>query len=340
MGPSRCTAVFLLTWLISPIAGLAQSKSAENLSGSAWGRVVFGSDDRPVHHAQVEFLLPSAGWMGVLFTDRTGHFDLQGLAPGTYRVKVTAPGCEKLEGSAQVEGRTGPSVLHLHKAQAPAALRSGHVVSVEELRLSGEGRKAFDKGTRLLMKGSMVESVPLLTRAIIENPEDYRAYYNLGVAHFRLGNVTEAELAFQKSIDITRGAYALPEFAMGVLLYQQQDFSQAEMVIQNGLDVDPGSARGKYLLAWAQFGLNHLLEAEKSVQQALLREANLAGGYLLLAKIHQRQNNAPAMVSDFNAYLKLDPRGSGSAEAKAFLENTERAPDQKADRAMVARANP
>jgi hypothetical protein len=46
------------------------------------------------------------------------------------------------------------------------------------------------------------------------------------------------------------------------------------------------------------------------------------------------------MVSDFNAYLKLDPRGSGSAEAKAFLENTERAADQKADRSMVAKANP
>lgn len=341
MGPSTCTTVFLLTLLASPKVCLSQTKPGENPQASASGRVLFGSDNRPIHHAQVEYMLPSAGWTGVLFTDRTGHFNLQGLSPGTYRVKITAPGYEKLEETARVEESTGPSVFHLRKAHAAAALRTEHFVSVQELRMSGEGSKAFEKGTRLLLKGNLVESIACLTRAIMENPEHYRAYYNLGVAHFRLGHVTEAEQAFQKSIDSSRGTYALPQFAMGVLLFQEQDFTQAEVVIQNGLDVDSSSARGRYLLAWAQFGLNHMVEAEKNIQQALLREANFAGPYFLLARIHQQQNNSPAAVRDLNTYLELDPHGPGSAEAKAYLESTEGEADHHGtDAAMVAKADP
>jgi len=340
MGPSRCSAVVLLTLLISPIDGLPQSKASENSSGSAWGRVLFGSEDRPIHHAQVEFTLPSTQWTGVLFTDGNGHFELQGLSPGTYQVKVTAPGFEKLVRTAQVAGRTGPTDLRLRRAHRAAVVRSDHVVSVRELRISGGGGKEYDKGTRLLVKGNTRESIPFLTRAITENPEHYRAYYNLGVAHFRLGHLADAEQAFQKSIDLTRGDYALPQFAMGMLLYQEQEFLQAEMLIQNGLDADPDSARGKYLLAWAQFGLNHLAEAEKSIQQALSREANLAGAYFLLARIHRRQNDEPAAERDLSAYFELDPHGAGNAEARAFLESTNRASDQKPDPAMVAEANP
>ena len=48
------------------------------------------------------------------------------------------------------------------------------------------------------------------------------------------------------------------------------------------------------------------MEAERSAEQALVRNANLAEAYLLLARIHQRQRNAPAVAKDLEVYLKLD----------------------------------
>ncbi len=127
---------------------------------------------------------------------------------------------------------------------------------------------------------------------------------------------------------------------MGMVLCQERDFHQAETVIQRGLDVDPGSATGKYFLGWAQFALNRLVDAEKSVQQALLRKASFAEAYFLLARIHQRQNNSPAVVQDLNAYLKLDPTNPGNVQARALLEKTQQAMNQNPDSPILDTAKP
>src|SRR5206468_1040979 len=141
-------------------------------------------------------------------------------------------------------------------------------------------------------------SLVYLGRAIAEYPGHYKAYYDLGVAYFRLGQIADAEQALQKSIDLTGGSFAPPHFALAMILCQKEEFRQAETVVQRGLDVDPGSAMGKYLLAWAQYGLSRLLEAERNLQEALVRNAKLSEAYFLLARIHEQQHNAPGAMRD------------------------------------------
>jgi tetratricopeptide (TPR) repeat protein len=203
-----------------------------------------------------------------------------------------------------------------------ATPKNEYIVSVQELRMSDQGRKAFEKGAALLGRGDAAASLAYFDQAITEFPGFYKAYYDLGIAHFRLGHTVEAEQAFQKSINLTGGGYAPPEFGMGMVLCEKQELEKAETVIQRGLDLEPGSATGKYFLGLAQFGLNHLVEAERSMRQALLRKANFAQAYFLLAKIHERQNNSPAVVEDLQAYLKLDRHSRDSKQARAFLEQT------------------
>jgi tetratricopeptide (TPR) repeat protein len=211
---------------------------------------------------------------------------------------------------------------------------------VQELKMAGKGRKAFDQGTRLLLKGDPAGSLPYFQRAIAEYSGHYMAYYDMGIALYRLGHVADAERAFQKSIDLTGGTYGPPQFAMGMVLCEEHDFRQAETTIQRGLDVDPSSATGKYFLGWAQFALNRLVDAERSVRQALLRRANFPDAYFLLARIHLRQNNSSAAVEDLNAYLKLDPNSGGNAQAKALLEKTQQALEQNTDSVVLDAANP
>jgi len=214
-----------------------------------------------------------------------------------------------------------------------AAPRNEAIVSVQELRMSDKGRKAFAKGAALLEKGDAAASLAYFDQAIEEFPGFYKAYYDLGIAHFRLGHTVEAEQAFQKSINLTGGGYAPPEFGMGMVLCETQELEKAETVIQRGLDLEPGSASGKYFLGLAQFGLNHLVEAERSLRQALLRRANFPQAYLLLAKIHQRQNNSPALVEDLQEYLKLDRHSPDSKQARALLEQTQQTRNQQASSA-------
>lgn len=326
--------------LCLPVLCAAQAESADNVPVSTWGKVVMGGDDRPVHDARVEFTLSSAEWRGTAYTDREGKFDFPQLSRGTYRVTVCATECETLEEAAQVDGKSGPVLLRLRQEGTPAVSRETFVVSVHELNISGKARKAFEKGTKLLTQGNTEESLGYFERAVAESPAYYQAHYNLGLAHARLGHTAEAEQALQKAIDLTEGRYALPQFGMGMLLCKEQQYRQAEKVIERGLELDPGSAVGKYFLGWAQFGLRRLVDAEKSLHQALFRNANQPAAYFLLAKIHDQQNNPYAVVKDLEDYLKLDSSGPGSVQARTLLEKAQRAMKENRDSVVVAKANP
>jgi len=167
---------------------------------------------------------------------------------------------------------------------------------------------ALDKGSQLLEKGDTLGSIAYLEQAIAEYPEHYKAYYDLGVAHFRLAQQTEAEQAFQKAIDLTKGNFAPPQFGLSAILCQRAEFSQAVTLLQRALELEPGSAIGKYYLGWAQYGLSRLTEAEQTLEQALLRNPNLAEAYLLLTRVHMRQKNLPGALKDVETYLKINPR--------------------------------
>jgi tetratricopeptide (TPR) repeat protein len=201
--------------------------------------------------------------------------------------------------------------------------------------MSGKSHAAFDKGSQLLAKGDALGSIAYLERAIAEYPEHYKAYYDLGVAHFRLAQQAEAEQAFQKAIDITKGTFAPPQFGLAAILCQKADFAQAATLLQRALELDPASAVGKYYLAWAQFGLNHMVEAERSLEQALVRNANFGEAYLLLARVHQREKNLPAMLNDLECYLKIEPH---KEQARALADQIRRELAQ--DSAIVATVQP
>jgi tetratricopeptide (TPR) repeat protein len=215
------------------------------------------------------------------------------------------------------------------------ATRSEYVVSVQDLKMATKGRGAFDKGSQMLEKGDAAHSITYLEQAIVQYPEHYMAYYDLGVAHFRLAHQAQSEQAFQKAIDLTKGKFALPQFGLGAILCQKAEFLQAEALLQRALELEPGSEVGKYYLGWAQFGLNRLIEAERTAAQALLHNATLPQFHFLLARIHIRQHNLPAALKDLESYLKLEPR---KEDVRILAERIRR--DIEQDASTIAVASP
>ena len=213
--------------------------------------------------------------------------------------------------------------------------RNSYVVSVQDLKAERKAHVAFEKGSQLLEKGETLASIAYLQQAIAEYPEHYKAYYDLGVAHFRLTHLTEAEQAFQKAIDLTKGKFAPPQFGLGAVFCHRSEFPDAERLLQHALELEPGSAAGKYYLGWAQYGLNRFIEAERSLEQALLRNANFADAYILLTRIHLRQHNLPAASKDLESYLKIEPQ---KEQARTLAEHIKQEMAQEA--AVLAAARP
>lgn len=307
-----------------PVVSFAQSGARPNPTASVGGQVLSTEDDRPIRHARVEFVSSSTGSGDSRLTDDKGQFTFEGLEQITYQVIASASGYQKLETTTQVQGKTGPLLLRLRKMELAASPLSNDVVSIQELKMSGKADKAFNEGTKLLIKGQIAQSVAYFNRAIAKDPSYYRAYHNLGVAQLLLGRIAQAEQALQKAVDLTGGGYAPTDFAMGMALCQQEDYRRAEQVIQKGLEIEPGSAVGRFYLAIAQFVLNRPVEAEKSAEQAISRRGDLAEAYILLAGIHQREQNAQAVQQDLLEYLHLQPNGPQGDRARNLLVRTQR----------------
>jgi tetratricopeptide (TPR) repeat protein len=190
-------------------------------------------------------------------------------------------------------------------------------VSAHELRIPQKARTAFNKGAKLLAAQNSAGSIAEFQRAIKAFPDFYEAYYKIGIAQLNLQHARDAEAAFEKSIELSAGRYPPAHFGLGVTLCLQKQFAEAEEAIRTGVELDPTDAAGQFTLAWVLFNAGRLPDAEKSARQAVLYNANFATAYLLLAQIHLRRSDTSALVADLDAYLRLDPDGPHSVEAKA-----------------------
>jgi regulator of sirC expression with transglutaminase-like and TPR domain len=66
--------------------------------------------------------------------------------------------------------------------------------------------------------------------------------------------------------------------------------------------------------------LNRPDEAERSVQEALLRNPNFADAYLVLSNVAARKGDYRAELQDLDAYLKLRPNGPASERVRQVRE--------------------
>ena len=191
-------------------------------------------------------------------------------------------------------------------------------VSVRDLQIPGKARDAFSRGTQLLAGNQPAASIPEFQQALKIFPLFYEAQYKIGLANLNLRRYTEAQAAFEASIEVSKGRYPPANFGLGVALCTQKQYSEAEEAVRAGLDQVPADAAGNFTLAWILFNAGRLAEAEKAARQAVLSNSNLASAYLLLAQIHVRQSDFPAVVAELDAYLRLDPEGPHNAEARAL----------------------
>jgi tetratricopeptide (TPR) repeat protein len=234
---------------------------------------------------------------------------------------------------AQPQSRSLPSF-------PPLVDNSAHQVSAHELQIPRKARDTFNKGTQLLAANELAAGMAELQRAIKIFPDFYEAYYNIGLANLDLQHYAEAQAAFTTSIELSKGRYSWPQFGLGVVLCIQKQYAEAERAVRAGLDQYPADPDANLVLAWVLFSAGRLPEAERSARQAILGNAKLSMAYLLLAKIHLRQSDMRALVSDLNEYLRLDPDGAENTQARAMRVEAEQvlAEQQRESAATIAQA--
>jgi cytochrome c-type biogenesis protein CcmH/NrfG len=279
------------------------------------GNVVFAGDDQPAEQVDVELRTAAGTAVATTVTSWGGEFYFAQVDPGEYLLAVEKPGCEPLWEKVQVPLAARRVTLRLKRNYADEEL----TVSARELSIPPKARMALRDGVRLLQT-DLPRGMDNLQRAIALFPGYYEAYYVLGIAELMMQRQSDAAGAFRQSIELSEYQYARPLMALGAVLCDQQNFVEAESVLREGLKLDDTPWIGHFLLARALFGLQRWDEAEETAQEAILRQPEVSDAYLLLAHIHMRQNNAAAVLEDLDQFLRLEPDGDLSAQAKRLRE--------------------
>jgi len=329
-------APFLLAALIFFLLARPPLADAQEMSGDFFwsssferrseisGTVYLEKNNSPASEVIVTIRSVPAGIARSVLSDFDGRFRIGGLSRGTYQVTAESDGCYSAQVTAQINGFPSDISLHLKPMHPGQSQETGSLVSVRQLKIPDKARGEYDRGIASLLKQDPAESLAHLNKAVQNFPGYYEAYYHMGVADIRLSRADKAMEEFQKAIDLSGGRYSAAQFAYGLLLSNRGKQQEGERIIRAGLETDPDSAEGHFFLAMSLVAGSHLDEAEKSVNEALLRKPNLADAYLVLSDIHAGRDDYAAQLHDLDTFLKLAPNAPQAEKIRKIREVVQR----------------
>lgn len=270
----------------------------------------------PIAAATLEISGSGSQGMPPVISGTDGEFVFRGLQEGDYVITAKKTGFDPASISVAVR-RTGvPQVtISLRRTASAGGGEPGGAVSAHQLQAPKTARGAYEKGRRLLEnENNPAGSIPEFEKAVNLFPSYYEAYTKLGIANYHLGKVPEAEGALKKAVELSDSKYAEPLYLLADLYNGQRKYQEAEPFARQAIAADNASWNGFFELARSLVGLKQAAEAETNALRANELAPQNSQIYLVLANVHVLEQNYPAAVQDFDAYLKLEPN-SPSSEA-------------------------
>jgi tetratricopeptide (TPR) repeat protein len=125
---------------------------------------------------------------------------------------------------------------------------------------------------------------------INKHPRYGLAYYNLGVAHEKLGELQEAEQAYQKAIGMNANLRAAYE-NLAAIQARRGEHRQAESLLRDIAQRDSGASVARVALAGSVLARGDVDEAVRLAQEALSREPKNLDAYCILARAAVEQKD-------------------------------------------------
>jgi tetratricopeptide (TPR) repeat protein len=307
--------------LLVPSRALAQRSGADTVTLSGIVYVELG--DQPILNASVRLCDPGGSTLSEVATSDSGEFAFRGIPRGKYILQISAEGFVAISVDMDLTFNSDRGVPVYLK---PIALKTnetatGGSVSVHELSMPQGARDSFAAGKKKMyvdknLQGALAD----FQAAVAGAPGYYEAYYQMALANISLGSKADAEANLKKSIETSGDKYGEADVGLGSMLLDLGQAAEAEKVLRRGIELDPNLWLGHQELGRALFNQHKDSGALKSAELARALSPNSAVIYRLLANIHLRVKDYPALLADIDAYVKLDPDSPAGIRAKQMRE--------------------
>eukprot|EP00976_Prorocentrum_cordatum_P068927 1179332-Prorocentrum_minimum.AAC.1 len=170
------------------------------------------------------------------------------------------------------------------------------------------------------------EALRSYRRAVALRPEDAKAHFRIGNAHYQLSNLTDARTSYEQALMVGRGpgdAKLLPQIHvnLGVALETDGLLMKACDQYRQAAIVQPTHFRALKLLGSALFALGELNDAETALSHAVALRPEYACAHCDLGNARAGLGRNDAAVACFQKALQFDPE---HVEALYNMGNTMR----------------
>jgi tetratricopeptide (TPR) repeat protein len=304
-----------------PAPGCAHSSTS--FSVSLTGTVCSGAEGQRIARAVVRLDDEGGTLLEQTYSSDSGEFAFAGLRPARFTLKVEAAGFDSGEFHVDLSlgSQRGLSVTlkPAHAQQSPAS----STISARDLSIPQEARDLLASGRKKLNIDKNPQSALLdFQSAIAKAPAFYEAHYQAGLAYLALGDSSEAEKSFSRSVELSKQKFPDAQIALGTLRIHRGETSAGEELLRAGLSLNPASWPGLFELGELELSRGHLESALAAAQRACSVAPQQPVVYRLLAVIHLQQKDYPALLDNLDAYIRLDPDSPAGQRAKQLRADT------------------
>lgn len=157
-----------------------------------------------------------------------------------------------------------------------------------------------------LEAGNAAEARQWLQKALQYNPQNYRAWYELGAIETKT-NPAAAAADFEKAVSIQPN-FAPVRRSLGMLRFEQKNYSEAARQLARAVALGVEEAPAYNFLGISYSRTGQLQKAVDSYSQALKLDPGLAEAHLNLAYAYQRLNRAKAAEEEYRTACKLEEK--------------------------------
>ncbi|GEM_PF-1165578 len=322
-----CQLIALFALL--PLDALAQTTRRNTPDTTVRQYVIRGSvrnsaNDMTLEMVKVDLKRFTGETLFSAFTRSNGEFEFVSLSGGEYIIEINHPEFEPFRETIQLMNTSRIGVMLFLKPATPnGPVPAGGAVSARELTIQQNHNgayRSFQKGIERIGRKDIAGSLRHFEKAAAEMPGYYEALHMKGVAYFEMGQLKEAEDAFQMAIRVSDSHFAQPYFALAALRTSAKQYAEAEAHARAGVNIDDRAWRGQYELARALMGQNRVAESWTAIQRARELNPEYPEIYLVSANINMRRQDSVALIKDLDEYLRLEPAGPYSEQARKMRD--------------------
>ncbi len=172
------------------------------------------------------------------------------------------------------------------------------------LELNPDFDNAMTGLARALAKvGREDEAKSWLDKALQNNPQNYRAWYQKGL--LEAGDPVAAQAAYEKAI-AAQPNFSAGQREFGMLLFEQKNYAGAAPHLEKAIDLGLDDARMYNFLGICYNRTNRTAKAVLEFERAMQRDPKLAEAHLNLAFAHQLLHQTKAAREEYRVACRLE----------------------------------